>query len=33
MTPVVQDDGKEATGARLTLEFKGHIPELTGAAG
>ena len=30
MNPVVQDDGKHATGARLTLEFKGHIPELTG---
>ncbi len=31
MNPVVQDDGQAATGARLTLEFKGHIPELTGA--
>jgi hypothetical protein len=31
MSPVVQDDGQPATGARLTLEFKGHIPELTGA--
>jgi hypothetical protein len=30
MNPVVQDDGNPATGARLTLEFKGHIPELTG---
>jgi hypothetical protein len=30
MSPVVQDDGQAATGARLTLEFKGHIPELTG---
>jgi hypothetical protein len=30
MNPVVQDDGQAATGARLTLEFKGHIPELTG---
>lgn len=30
-TPIVQDDGQQATGARLTLEFKGHIPELTGA--
>jgi hypothetical protein len=29
--PVVQDDGQQATGARLTLEFKGHIPELTGS--
>jgi hypothetical protein len=31
MNPVVQNDGQEATGARLTLEFKGHVPELTGA--
>jgi hypothetical protein len=31
MSPVVQDDGQEATGARLTLEFKGPIPELTGS--
>jgi hypothetical protein len=30
MNPVVQDDGQKATGARLTLEFKGRIPELTG---
>ncbi|MGA8088101.1 MAG: hypothetical protein WCA10_12400 [Terracidiphilus sp.] len=30
MNPVVQDDGNPATGARLTLEFKGHVPELTG---
>ena len=29
--PVVQDTGEQATGARLTLEFKGHIPELTGS--
>ena len=30
--PVVQGDGQEATGARLTLEFKGgHVPEVTGA--
>jgi hypothetical protein len=29
-TPVVQDDGQEATGARLTLDFKGHLPALTG---
>ncbi len=28
--PIVQDDGQQATGARLTLEFKGHVPELTG---
>jgi len=31
MSPVVQGDDKEATGARLTLEFKGGIPELTGS--
>ncbi|HVZ85100.1 MAG TPA: hypothetical protein VG893_15605 [Terracidiphilus sp.] len=30
MTPVVQDDGQEATGARLTLTFRDHVPELTG---
>jgi hypothetical protein len=30
MSPIVQDDGQQATGARLTLEFKGHVPELTG---
>jgi len=30
MNPVVQDNGQPATGARLVLEFKGHIPELTG---
>lgn len=29
--PVVQDDGQQATGARLTLDFGSHIPELTGA--
>ena len=29
--PVVQGDDQEATGARLTLEFKGQVPELTGA--
>lgn len=29
--PVVQGDDQEATGARLTLEFKGKVPELTGA--
>jgi len=29
--PVVQDDGTPATGARLTLEFKDHVPEMTGA--
>jgi hypothetical protein len=30
-SPVVQDDGNPATGSRLTLEFKGHVPEMTGA--
>ncbi len=30
-TPVVQDEGQEPTGARLTLDFKGHLPALTGA--
>jgi hypothetical protein len=29
--PVVADDGKEPTGARLTLVFDGHVPKLTGA--
>jgi hypothetical protein len=28
--PVVQDDGQQPTGARLTLDFKGHMPALTG---
>ncbi len=28
--PMVQDNGDVPTGARLTLAFKGHIPELTG---
>lgn len=32
MTPVAQQgDGQEPVGARLTLSFKEHIPELTGA--
>jgi hypothetical protein len=31
MNPMVQDDGQEPVGARLTLAFQGHIPELTGA--
>ena len=31
MAPVVQGDDKEPVGARLTLAFGGHIPELTGA--
>ena len=30
MGPVVQDTGEQATGARLTLEFKDRVPELTG---
>jgi hypothetical protein len=30
MTPVVQDDGQEPVGARLTLVFEKQIPELTG---
>lgn len=30
-TPVVQDDGSEATGSRLTLAFKGRIPDVTAA--
>ncbi len=29
--PVASDDGQEPTGSRLTLEFGGAIPELTGA--
>ena len=29
-SPIVQGDEQQPTGARLTLEFKGHIPELTG---
>jgi hypothetical protein len=29
--PVVQDDGQGPVGSRLTLDFQGHIPELTGA--
>jgi hypothetical protein len=31
MNPVIQDPAQEPIGARLTLEFKDHIPELTGA--
>lgn len=30
MNPVVQDSGQVPTGARVTLAFKGRIPELTG---
>jgi hypothetical protein len=29
-SPVVQSDGQEPVGARLTLTFQGHVPELTG---
>ncbi|HEY3705018.1 MAG TPA: hypothetical protein VGL22_08150 [Terracidiphilus sp.] len=29
-SPVVQDDGQEPQGARLTLTFKDHVPEMTG---
>ncbi|MGD0941269.1 MAG: hypothetical protein ABR905_16310, partial [Terracidiphilus sp.] len=31
MNPVIQPDGQDPVGARLTLVFSGHIPELTGA--
>lgn len=31
LNSVVQDDGQEATGARLTLEFKGGVPAMTAA--
>jgi hypothetical protein len=31
MSPVVQDDGQEPVGARISLTFADHIPELTGA--
>jgi len=31
MNPVVQDEDQEPMGARLTLVFDGHLPELTGA--
>ena len=31
MNPAVQDDGVEPVGARLTLAFKGGVPELTGS--
>ncbi len=31
MSPVVQGDDPDPVGARLTLEFKDHIPELTGS--
>src|SRR6478735_8614810 len=29
--PIVQTNDQDATGARLTLEFKGGVPELTGS--
>jgi hypothetical protein len=29
--PVVQDDGRQPVGARLSLSFADHVPELTGA--
>jgi len=28
--PVIQDDGQEPVGSRLTLAFQGHVPVLTG---
>ena len=31
MNPVVQDADPDPVGARLTLTFKGHVPELTGS--
>jgi len=31
MGPVVQGDDQQPTGARLSLTFEGHVPELTGA--
>jgi hypothetical protein len=31
MNPVVQDSGQDPVGSRLTLAFKEHVPELTGA--
>src|ERR1017187_4491757 len=31
MGPVVQDDGQKPVGSRLSLTFKDHVPELTGA--
>ena len=30
MTPMSQDDGSQATGARITLTFKDRVPEMTG---
>ena len=31
MTPMVQDDGSQPTGARITLEFKDSVPAMTGS--
>ena len=31
MNPVVADNGMPPTGSRVTLEFKDHVPDLTGA--
>jgi hypothetical protein len=31
MNPAIQSDGQEPVGARLSLNFENHIPELTGA--
>jgi hypothetical protein len=31
MTPIVRESEQEPTGARLTLAFENHVPELTGA--
>jgi len=31
LNPVIPEDDKEPVGARLTLEFNGHVPELTSA--
>jgi hypothetical protein len=31
MNPVVQDDGQQATGSRLTLTFPKNVPEITGS--
>jgi hypothetical protein len=31
MNPVVQDDNQEPAGARITLSFNGHVPDVTGA--
>lgn len=31
LNPVMQADGQEHVGARLSLTFRGHVPELTGA--